>query len=110
MHSFPSNENAIDHILAIQRNIQEYESIIKSPVFTEKQIYEFEVWPNKFKDFIKIIFQSKIGKKQKKEEQLRQERIRQEEEQKRLEEERKKRWHEKYDPILQKPNPWVKRD
>jgi hypothetical protein len=46
--------------------------------------------------------------KQKKEEELRQERIRQEE-QKRLEEERKKRWHEKYDPILQKPNPWVKR-
>jgi hypothetical protein len=50
-----------------------------------------------------------IYKKQKEEEQLRQERIRQEEEQKRLEEERKKRWHEKYDPILQKPNPWVKR-
>ena len=57
LHSFPSNENAIDHILAIQRNIQEYESIIKSPIFTEKQIHEFEVWPNKFKDFIKIIFQ-----------------------------------------------------
>ena len=51
----------------------------------------------------------KIGKKQKKEEQLRQERIRQEEEQKRHEEERKKHWHEKYDPILQKPNPWIKR-
>ena len=58
----------------------------------------------------------KIGKKQKKEEQLRQERIRQEEEQKRheeeqkrLEEEKKKRWHDKYDPILKKPNPWIKR-
>ena len=60
--------------------------------------------------------EQKICKKQKKEEQLRQERIRQEEEQKRLEEEqkrleeeRKKRWHDKYDPILKKPNPWVKR-
>ena len=51
----------------------------------------------------------KIGKKQKKEEQLRLERIKQEEEQKRLEEERKKRWHDKYDPILKKPNPWIKR-
>jgi hypothetical protein len=42
-------------------------------------------------------------------EKIRQEEIRQEEERKKQEEERKKRWHEKYDPILQKPNPWVKR-